>query len=257
VIRRLALSLPELRPGVQSVGASLGKSRMSDPVEQPLARLLAVSDERVVSLEHSRNRQQVGRLDAVVACGDLEPDYLSFLGDAFHAPLLLVRGNHDRGAAWVAGREHIPTPLDGRIEMVGGLAVIGLSWPGPAQGRPPRSEWAAWRQALAAYGRVMWRRQRPQIVLSHAPPLGYGDVPSDPYHAGFAAYRWLCRQLRPALWLHGHTPVAAEPDWRTELGPTILLNVTGAVLIELHAPGSRIERRDSTDEGSWLDQGAA
>ena len=60
-------------------------------------RLLAVSDKVDPVLEHAINREQIGRLDAIVGCGDLEPSYLGFLGDAFQVPVAYVRGNHDRG----------------------------------------------------------------------------------------------------------------------------------------------------------------
>jgi hypothetical protein len=35
------------------------------------------------------------------------------------------------------------------------------------------------------------------------------------------------------LWLHGHTSLAANPEWRVKWGATTLVNVTGAVLVEL------------------------
>lgn len=201
--------------------------------EQRDVRLLAVSDERDASLERADNRAQLGRLDAVVGCGDLEPDYLGFLADAFHVPLMYVRGNHDRGGAWEAGHRHVPAPLDGRIEVIAGLAAVGLSWPGPARGRAERTDLGAWRQALSLALRARLGRTRPPIILSHVPPLGLGDVAGDPYHTGFRAYDWLCRRMRPLLWLHGHTPTAASAHWHTTLGRTTLVNVTGAVLIDL------------------------
>ena len=86
MIRRLALPWP----------ASI-KTARGDSV-----RLLAVSDEPEKSLDFERNRQEIGKVDAVLGCGDLEPDYLSYLADAFKAPLIYVRGNHDRGANWKA-----------------------------------------------------------------------------------------------------------------------------------------------------------
>jgi uncharacterized protein len=217
MIRRLRVNLPPGRPAGQP----------------SLVRLLAVSDEHDPALDEAGNRQALGKVDAVLGCGDLEPDRLGFLADAFHAPLLLVRGNHDRGGAWEAGERHVPVELDGRVEVIAGLPVTGLSWPGPAQGRPVRTEAGAWRQALAALLRARFRGPRPEIILSHVPPLGHGDVVGDPFHTGFRAYHWLCRRLQPALWLHGHTPTAAGPAWRTSLGRTTLVNVTGAVLVEL------------------------
>lgn len=214
--------------------------------------MLAVSDERDASLEHQVNRDRLGRIEAVLACGDLEPDYMAFLADAFQAPLLLVRGNHDRGGAWEEGHGRVPVPIDGRIERIAGLSVLGLSWPGPARGRAQRTDLGAWRQVAFAYLRAMLARPRPQLLLSHVPPAGHGDVAGDPYHTGFVAYRWLCRRLQPLLWLHGHTPTAAVPHWRGELGGTTLVNVTGAVLIEL-SQVSASGRRPLVDEGTVVE----
>jgi hypothetical protein len=206
---------------------SLVKSSDGDRV-----RLLAVSDEPEKALDFERNRDAVGKIDAVLGCGDLEPDYLSYLADAFRAPLIYVRGNHDRGANWSALAEDLPEALVGRCDWIQGISLLGLSW--PADGRDShaiRSEQAAWLQALPLG--VRSSGQRPLIVLSHVPPRGLGDTPEDHYHRGFAAYEWLRRRLHPTLWLHGHTSMATTPDWRVRWGETTLVNVTGAVVVEL------------------------
>jgi hypothetical protein len=46
------------------------------------------------------------------------------------------------------------------------------------------------------------------------------------------------RRLEPPLWLHGHTPLAAASEWHIQRGSTTLVNVTGAVVIEIWPPGS-------------------
>jgi Icc-related predicted phosphoesterase len=195
-------------------------------------RLLAVSDEQERAFDFERNRADLGRLDAVLGCGDLEPAYLSFLADAFHAPLLFVRGNHDRGPNWTETGGVLPEPMDGARETIDGLNLIGLSWPGNGRStRAVRDEQAAWRQVLKIG--LTERRTRPLIVLSHVPPLGFGDIPEDYYHRGFTAYEWLLKRLRPTLWLHGHTSMAAARDWRVTCDDTTLVNVTGAVLVEI------------------------
>lgn len=211
MIRRLTL------PGMAPAGRSV--------------RLLAVSDETERAFDFARNRADLGKIDGVLGCGDLEPAYLGFLADAFRAPLVYVRGNHDRGANWNARRGALPRALDNYVDALAGVSVAGLSWPGEGRGKAIRDEGAAWRQVLRAWLRL--RGSKPAIVLSHVPPRGLGDVPQDEYHRGFAAYRWLCRRLRPQLWLHGHTSPAAASDWRVEWDATTLVNVTGAVLIEI------------------------
>jgi len=228
MIRRLTLDWPGTRP----------------------VRLLAVSDEAERALEFEANRAALGPIDGVIGCGDLEPDYLAFLADAFCVPLLYVRGNHDRGANWRAGSPNLPHVLGARVERLAGLAVAGLSWPGSGSGegqgdgdvdrRAIRDEASAWRQAIGMYLRA--RGQKPLILVSHVPPRGLGDTPGDHYHRGFAAYHWLCRRLKPRLWLHGHTAPAAATDLRADWGSTTLVNATGAVLIEIGA--DPIERQD-------------
>jgi Icc-related predicted phosphoesterase len=217
VTRRLRLTWPDPRPFEARAG----------PI-----RLLAVSDEPDAALEDARNRHEIGRLDLAVGCGDLPSDYLNFLADAFHVPLVRVLGNHDRPAVDETGGIVGPEPVSARVVDAGPVQVLGLSWPG----RPPRrDEGLAWRQAVRAVLRQAFRR-RPILVASHIPPRGAGDVATDAYHIGSPAYRWLLERLRPPLWLHGHTPLAGVHDWRVRSGATTVVNVTGAVVIELVPP---------------------
>jgi Icc-related predicted phosphoesterase len=218
MIRRLAIDWPQPLPA------------LPDGDERPL-RLLAVSDEAERAFDFERNRADIAPVDGIIGAGDLEPDYLAFLADAFHAPLLYVRGNHDRGANWTALDKVLPRPLEARTEKLAGLTVAGLGWPGDRRGQAVRDETAAWGQALNLTFRA--RGQRPLIVVSHVPPRGLGDSPEDHYHRGFAAYHWLCRRINPRIWIHGHTALAAAANWRYDWGSTTLVNATGAVLFEL------------------------
>ena len=213
MIRRL--SLPRLETGTNTV------------------RLLAVSDEAEHSFDFERNRADLEPVDGIIGAGDLAPEYLAFLADAFHAPLLYVRGNHDRGANWGGLEGQLPHSLDTRAERLAGITVAGLPWPGDSRGQAVRDETGAWLQAFSLVFRL--RGQRPQIIVSHVPPRGLGDTPEDHYHRGFAAYHWLCQRLKPILWIHGHTALAATDGWRQDWGGTTVVNATGAVLVELTA----------------------
>ena len=199
-------------------------------------RILAVSDEETSSLEHARSRAAMGPIDLVVGAGDLEPPYLSFLADAFDAPLRYVRGNHDTGTAWAINeRGLLPEPLpDGRPVSEQGLTILGFS------GSQRYAEedgvqvtgWTMWWRVLWARLRVGARR--PVLVLTHAAPRGLGDA-ADHAHRGFGAFRWLVDRLAPPLWLHGHTSLVRRGlDTRSvRHGQTLLYNCTGATIIEL------------------------
>ena len=206
-------------------------------------RLLAVSDEPDASLESARTREVLDPVDLVLGCGDLEPPYLAFLADAFRVPLLYVRGNHDVGSAWSATEPRaLPDAVpDGRPLREDGLHLVGFSGsPRYAPHGKPNAEQqvsagAMWWRVLNAWPRLAGRR--PWLVMTHAAPRGLNDA-SDHAHRGFAAYRWLAERLRPPLWLHGHTALVRRGvDGRTmSHGPTLLVNVTGALLVELTPP---------------------
>lgn len=201
-------------------------------------RLLAVSDQIDRALEDERSRRAVGPIDLIVGCGDLDCDHLSFLADGFNAPLVYVLGNHDSDARWEACRAYCPDAIRSTsVHHEAGLSIAGLTWPGQRGPQARRSERGAWNQALRLAVR-RFGRPEPVIVLSHVPPRGAGDMPGGEYHRGFRGYSWLMRRLRPPLWLHGHTPLAAATEWHIQRGSTTIVNATGAVVIEIWAPGS-------------------
>jgi Icc-related predicted phosphoesterase len=203
---------------------------------EPL-RMLAISDEREPSLDAQRTREALQPIDLIIGCGDLQPEYLTFLADAFCVPLIYVRGNHDVGAAWRhEQRESLPAPLvDGRVHEELGLRVIGFSGSPRYNDRELQfSESTMWLRSIAAGFR---RPKAPILVISHTPPRGMNDDDDLP-HRGFTAFRWLADRLAPPLWLHGHTALVRTglDDRCVRHGDTLFYNCTGATLVEL-VPG--------------------
>lgn len=230
MIRRLTIPWPDDRPFQARDGRSI--------------RLLAVSDEREPSLEVETNRAALLPVDAIVGCGDLDPHWLAFLADAFAVPLVYVRGNHDHGGDWDERDPVVPGPMSsGTTCELSGLTVAALEWPGAGGAHNERRPDLAWRDAMGLLRRRIARRLRggltrpadPLLVISHAAPEGAGDAP-DVYHRGFPAYRTLLERLRPPVWLHGHTTTASVDSLVVRSGRTTLVNVTGAVLVELVPP---------------------
>lgn len=230
MVRRLTLDWPDPGPFA---------GRQGRPI-----RWLAVSDDPDPVLLHAGNHAGLEPLDALVGCGDLEPEYLAYLADAFRVPLAYVRGNHDRGGRWDESvRDAAPRPLDtGRLHRLGELPIAALEWPGLRHRDRQRHDGTAWLDALRLAGRRevtrLLRGSGPVIVVSHAPPRGVGDRAADPYHVGYEGYRWLLDRWQPPLWLHGHVPPASVEHWRVAHEGTDVVNVTGAVLIEIRPPGT-------------------
>jgi hypothetical protein len=231
VIRRVRVVWPDDRPF---------QAREGRPI-----RLIAVSDEHEPAFEYERNREELGAIDGIVGCGDLDPRWLAFLADAFCAPLVYVLGNHDRGGDWDETGLVAPNPLrSGQLTRLAGVAVAGLEWPDTNREGNRRRPDLAWRQALGVAGaRLRERlagRSEPLLMISHVAPAGAGDA-ADAYHRGFPAYRWLLDRVRPPLWLHGHTTTAAVDELAVRAGATTVVNVTGAVLVEILPPGGEAD----------------
>lgn len=205
-------------------------------------RLLAISDEPEPALEVEETRAGLEPLDVIVGCGDLQPEYLTFVTDAFRGvPLVYVRGNHDVGSAWAhQQRSALPEPLaDGRVHEEAGVPIVGFG------GSPPYSDRGyevsgleMWTRVVPAWLRI--RRRRPVLVVTHAAPRGLNDAP-DPAHRGFTAFRWLADHLAPPLWLHGHTALVRRglDERLLRSHGTLLYNCTGATLVELLPPLAR------------------
>jgi len=226
MIRRITVTWPDERPFAGRDGRSI--------------RLLAASDEREPAMEFEVNRQALAPVDGVIGCGDLDPRWLAFLADAFSAPLVYVRGNHDRGGDWDESQPVVPTALaSGNTTRLAGIPIVGFEWPQTDaidNGRRPDLDWwHALRVAWSAVRARLARRGEPLLVISHVAPEGAGDA-DDAYHRGFAAYRWLLDRFGPPLWLHGHTAPATVSNLEVQAGSTKVVNVTGAVLVELLPP---------------------
>lgn len=201
-------------------------------------RLLAVSDEPDPSLESAATRSAIGSLDLVVGCGDLEPEYLAFVADAFGVPLRYVRGNHDVGSAWVhAERLLLPRPMpEGKVVDEAGLHLLGFSGSPRYSDRGMQfTEAEMWLRVGAAA--LSARGAGPLLVMTHAPPRDTNDD-ADPAHRGFRAFRWLADVIHPPLWLHGHTALVRRGlDARcARRNRTLFYNTTGATLVELDPP---------------------
>jgi hypothetical protein len=227
VTDRLTLTWPDPEPFV-------GRDRL--PI-----RILAVSDEPDPTLDSVGTRRRVGEVDMIIGAGDLEPDYLGFLADAFDAPLRYVRGNHDVGPAWSATRRsQLPEPMrDGRIVTEAGLRLLGFSGSPVYNDRGMQvSGLGMWAKAIGSWSAA--QRARPLLVVTHAPPRDLNDD-TDRAHRGFTSFRWLVDRLSPPLWLHGHTALVRRGiDARcTRHAGTLFYNCTGATLVELTPPEAR------------------
>ena len=104
------------------------------------------------------------------------------------------------------------------------------------------TQWQMKIRCLSLEARERARRRRPDILLTHAPPLGIGDD-DDAAHQGFAALHRLIRVLAPPVHVHGHVhPHGPRPPDR-KLRETCVINAVGHRILSIDVDS--VDRRVS------------
>lgn len=198
-------------------------------------RILAVSDEECPALWDYYRPGKLSEYDLIISCGDLKADYLSFLVTMGRAPVLYVHGNHD-------GRYAKNPPdgcdcIDGRIVKCKGLRILGLGGcvayrPGPHQYSEKQM-----RKRIRKLRFQLWWHKGVDIVVTHAPPKGYGD--GDDYaHRGFEAFLPLLERYKPKYLLHGHVHIRYGVKGPREhtFQDTTIINVCERYTFDIDSP---------------------
>ncbi len=165
-------------------------------------RLLLLSDKESPFLWDYYKPGRLKDYDLILSCGDLKPDYLSFIVTMANVPLLYVCGNHD-----IKYAESPPegcTNIDDKLYIHKGIRILGLGGSPNYGGAPPYqySEKEMRRRIAKLKLKLTWARGV-DIVLTHAPASGYGD--GDDYaHRGFECFNDLMDRYSPKFLVHGH-----------------------------------------------------
>lgn len=163
--------------------------------------ILVLADEESKYLWDYFEKNKLDGVDLIISCGDLKPQYLSFLATFAKVPILYVHGNHD------AIYETTPPDgcicIDDNLYVYNGIRILGLGGSqcynfGAYQysEREMRSRIFKLRRKLRKYGGF-------DILVTHAPALELNDGEDLP-HKGFQAFRDLLDKYKPKYFLHGH-----------------------------------------------------
>ena len=195
-------------------------------------RILAVSDEECPALWDYYVPGRLKEYDLIISCGDLNSSYLSFLVTMARAPLLYVHGNHD------TGYETAPPEgcdcIDGRLVNYNGLRVLGLG--GCRRYHPGEHQYTE-RQMRRRIARLKWEIYKAggvDIVVTHAPPRGFGDSEDLP-HQGFASFLEFIDAYQPQYLLHGHVHMSYDRSIQRQLhrGTTTVVNCCSRFALDI------------------------
>lgn len=164
-------------------------------------RILAIADQESSYLWDHFEKSKLEGIDLIISCGDLNPNYLSFLATFTSAPVLYVHGNHDE--------RYNQTPPEGciciedKIYVHQGIRILGLG--GSMRYKPGECQYTE-RQMKARVNKLKFqllRRRGFDILVTHAPAYQLNDGMDLP-HQGFRAFLTLLDRYRPKFFLHGH-----------------------------------------------------
>ena len=195
-------------------------------------KILAVADEECQALWDYYVPGRLAEYDLILSCGDLKASYLTFLVTMSHARLLYVHGNHDGSYDRTPpeGCENI----DGHLVIYNGVRILGLGGCLKYHEGPHQYTEREMRRRIARLRRALKKVGGADIVITHAPPRGLGDL-EDPAHRGFEAFRELIDKYHPQIFLHGHTHLRYHAEGLQELdcGGTRVINAGERFVFEL------------------------
>jgi len=208
----------------------------------PTVRTLSISDKVISTLHSTQLNEIVGKIDFVIACGDLPYYYQEFIARRLRVPLYFVRGNHDPLIEYSArGDRKAPqgaTNLHARVVHENGIIFAGVE--GSVRyndGNFQYTQSEMWGHVLRLVPKLFLNRLRHgrylDVFVTHASPSGIHDKP-DRTHQGIQAFNWLLKTFKPKFHFHGHNHVYRNDTiTETQVGETLVINTYGYKLREL------------------------
>ncbi len=164
-------------------------------------KILSVSDIALPALYKEFDKKKFPDIDLVLACGDLPPEYLSFLLHVLNVPLYYVKGNHD-----IRYESKPPMgcmDIHGKIINFNGLNIMGLEGSIWYNGGRNQYTNAQMNRIIRRMKFSIWWNGGIDILITHAPPLHIHDA-EDPCHRGFHAFCRFIENYKPHYMIHGH-----------------------------------------------------
>lgn len=186
-------------------------------------KILVLADVESKYLWDYFEKEKLDGIDLILSCGDLKPQYLSFLASFTRAPILYVKGNHDDC--------YEQTPPDGciciedKIYVHEGIRIMGLG--GSVKYNHGKNQYT--QQQMTNRVKHMWLQLKLKkgvdILLTHSPAAGINDG-EDYAHKGFDAFVEVLDTYKPKYFVHGHVHKNYTADFKREFvyGDTTVIN---------------------------------
>ncbi|MEY8338041.1 metallophosphoesterase [Lachnospiraceae bacterium 62-35] len=195
-------------------------------------KVLAVADEESKALWDYFDKSTLEGIDMIISCGDLDPQYLSFLATFFHGPVLYVHGNHDDNYRKVPPEGCICIEDD--IFVYRGIRFLGLG--GSMRYKPGIHQYtqAEMKNRIRKIWLKLKRHKGFDVLVAHAPAFRINDSDKLP-HTGFQAFLQLMDKYSPLFFVHGHVHLNYNGKARRldEYKNTVIINAYEKYIFEI------------------------
>jgi len=194
-------------------------------------KILTISDVEVQELKEDVLRRKFRNIDLILSCGDLAPEYLTFVREKVDAPLYYVRGNHD-----LRYRQSPPVgcmDTGFTITRINGLNLLGIPGSRWYNGGQNQYHETQMRLRLLRLYPALWRCPA-DIIFAHSPLRHLHDA-EDRCHRGFRCFHNLIRRVKPCFFLHGHIHASFRDDTEriSTISTTSVINCCGYYVFEV------------------------
>ena len=195
-------------------------------------KILLLSDEESKSIWDFFRKEDYEDIDLVISCGDLKPEYLSFVATMIPVPLLYVHGNHDD--KYDSKPPEGCTCIEDQIFEFQGVRILGLG--GCLRYKPGKNQYTE-QQMQRRISKMFWKIRRKKgfdILVTHAPAQGIHDA-EDLCHRGFKAFIDLIEKYHPKYFVHGHVHMNYGRQFPRvdEIGETQVINAFERYILEV------------------------
>ena len=186
-------------------------------------KILILSDVESKYLWDYFEKEKLEGIDLILSCGDLKPQYLSFLASFTKAPVLYVRGNHDD--CYEINPPDGCICIEDSIYNFNGLRIMGLG--GSIKYNNGKNQYT--QNQMKKRVKRMWfklmRNHGFDILLSHAPAAGFHER-DDRAHKGFDIFSELIDRYHPKFFIHGHVHKDYSRNFvrQDQIGDTTVIN---------------------------------
>ncbi len=195
-------------------------------------KILFLADEESKVYWDYFKKEQFEGIDLIISCGDLKPEYLSFLATLVPVPLLYVHGNHDD--------KYDKRPPEGciciedRIYNFNGIRILGLG--GSYRYKDGVNQYTELQMArrIAKLKLKLTINRGFDILVTHSPAYGFHDG-EDQCHRGFDSFNRLINTYHPKYFVHGHVHMNYGRQFPRvdEIGDTQVINAFERYILEV------------------------